>query len=280
MHLRHTQFWQDLMHGVYGPRSGGARIIVDSENSATGVGKTTAAVSIALAVSKAFDYDLSPDDFTLSGEQYLNRWREHPGASQPSVIVLDELSGAGAGDARRSMSNENVNLGRSWQLMRKKRIVTICTLPHWSDADKRLRRSADYRIWCLERPIGYFRPYKVTSTFDKGDVRTESYSDVQRIAFPNLDKLDDPYFQAITEKKDALLASDEFDANAIAEIEDESTKDPEEVEREQKIEDAQRARNTGLSTREVADIVGMSQSWVNRYTDAPQPDSTSAPADD
>jgi hypothetical protein len=216
--------------------------------------------------------------FTLSGEQYLNRWREHPGASQPSVIVLDELAGAGAGDARRSMSNENVNLGRSWQLMRKKRIVTICTLPHWSDADKRLRRSADFRIWCLERPIGYFRPYKVTSTFDKGDVRTESYNDIQRIAFPNLDKLDDPYFAAITMKKDALLASDEFDANALADIEDESTKDPEEIEHEQKVSDAQRAREKGLSTYEVADVVDMSQSWVDKYTDMPT--STDATADD
>jgi hypothetical protein len=278
MHLRNTRFWSDVMHGVFGPRQGGSRIICDSQNAATGCGKTTAAVALAQACATAFDYELQEDDFTLSGEQYLNRWREHPGASQPSVIVLDELAGAGAGDARRSMSNENVNLGRSWQLMRKKRIVTICTLPHWSDADKRLRRSADFRIWCLERPIGYFRPYKVTSTFDKGDVRTESYNDIQRIAFPNLDKLDDPYFAAITMKKDALLASDEFDANALADIEDESTKDPEEIEHEQKVSDAQRAREKGLSTYEVADVVDMSQSWVDKYTDMPT--STDATADD
>jgi len=113
------------MHGVYGARQGGARIIVDSEDASTGVGKTTAAVSIAEAAAKAFDYDLQEEDFTLSGEQYLERWRRHPAASQPSVIVLDEAAGAGAGDARRSMSNQNVNLGRSWQLMRKKRIVCV-----------------------------------------------------------------------------------------------------------------------------------------------------------
>lgn len=273
-HLSETKFWNDVMHGVFGPRQGGARIIVDAENAATGVGKTTAAVSAALAFSRAFDYQLHPKDFTLSGEDYLDRWREHPGRSQPSVIVLDELSGAGAGDSRRSMSNKNVNLGRSWQLMRKKRIITITTLPHWSDADKRMRRFADYRIWCLEKPIGYFRPYKVTATFDNGDVRTDSYDDVERIEFPNLDKFDDPYFQAVTEKKDALLDSEAFDADEIGE----EPADPDEVEREQKAADAQRARDTGLSTREVAEIVGMSQSWVSKYTD--KPSDSEQPADD
>lgn len=273
-HLSETKFWNDVMHGVFGPRQGGARIIVDAENAATGVGKTTAAVSLALAFSRAFDYQLHPDDFTLSGEDYLDRWRDHPGRSQPSVIVLDELAGAGAGDSRRSMSTKNVNLGRSWQLMRKKRIVTITTLPHWSDADKRMRRFSDYRVWCLEQPIGYFRPYKVTSTFDDGDVRTDSYSDVERIEFPNLDKYDDPYFAAVTEKKDALLDSEAFDADEIGE----EPADPDEVEREQKAADAQRAREKGLSTREVADIVGMSQSWVSKYTEPS--DDSGEPADD
>lgn len=275
-HLTDTEFWDDVMTGVFGPRQGGARIIVDAENAATGVGKTTAAVSLALAFSRAFDYDLHPDDFTLSGSDYLDRWREHPGRSQPSVIVLDELAGAGAGDARRAMSTKNVNLGRSWQLMRKKRIITITTLPHWSDADKRMRRFADYRVWCLESPIGYFRPYKVTSTFDDGDVRTESYDDIQRIKFPNLDKFDDPYFAAVTEKKDDLLASEAFDADEITADE---PPDPDEIEREQKAADAQRARDEGLSTRQVADVVDMSQSWVSKYTDPPDDDDRQ-PADD
>lgn len=263
------------MHGVFGPRRGGARIIVDAEDAATGVGKTTAAVSLALACAKAFDYEMHPDDFTLSGSAYLDRWRDHPGPSQPSVIVLDELAGAGAGDARRAMANQNVNLGRSWQLMRKKRIVTICTLPHWSDADKRMRRFADYRVWCLKQPIGYFRPYQVTSTFDDGDVRTSSYDDVQRIAFPNLDRLDDPYFRTVTQKKDDLLDSSAFDADELGEAEP----DAEEVERRRKVEDAQRARDKGLPTTEVAEIVDMSQSWVSKYTDPPAEDGAEASAD-
>jgi hypothetical protein len=275
-HLRDTDFWGDLMHGIYGPRQGGARIIIDAEGASTGVGKTGLAVALARQCATAFGYDLQEDDFTLSGEQYLRRWRDHPGPDQPSVIVLDELAGAGAGDARRSMSNKNVNLGRSWQLMRKKRVVTITTLPHWSDADKRMRRFADFRLYCLERPIGYYRPYQVTTTFDRGDVRTQGYDDIQRLEFPNMDAHDDPFYRYVTTLKDDLLASNAFDADEVADLDE--APDPEEVERKQKITDAQRARNTGLSTRDVADIVDMSQSWVQKYTDPPTDDPQ--PADD
>ena len=270
--ITETDWWDDLMHGIYGPRQGGARIIVDAEGAATGVGKTGLAISIAKLCAKAFDYEISHDDITLSGKEYLNRWREHPDAEQPSVLILDELSGAGAGDSRRAMSTENVNLGRSWQLMRKKRIVTITTLPHWSDADSRMRRFADYRLHCLEQPIGFFRPYQITASFDQGDTRTKSYDDVQRIAFPNLDANTDELYQYATDLKDELLASEVFNADELGDDEDEPI-DPDEAERQQKVEDAQRARNNGCSTREAGDIVGMSQSWVQKYTEKP-PDST------
>jgi hypothetical protein len=280
MHLTETDWWHDLMHGVYGPRQGGARIIIDAEGASTGVGKTGLAVYLAKLCSKAFGYELVEDDITLSGEEYLQRWREHPDKTQPSVILLDELAGAGAGDARRSMSNENVNLGRSWQLMRKKRIVTITTLPHWSDADKRMRRFADYRLYCLEKPIGYFRPYRVTTTFSDGHVHTRSYDDVSRLRFPNMDKHGDELYEYATGLKDNLLASEFFDADELAELGDEQTVDPEEAERRQKVADAQRARDAGYSTREVADIVGMSQSWVQKYTEATQNEPVENPTAD
>lgn len=282
-HLTDTEFWNDLMHGVFGPRQGGARIIIDAEGASTGVGKTSLAVSLGLLVSKAFGYELTPEDLTLSGEAYLDRWKDHPGSEQPSVLILDELMGAGAGDARRAMASKNVNLGRSWQLMRKKRIVTITTLAHWSDADSRMQRFADYRLWCLEQPVGYFRPYEISAEFDTGDPRTVAYSDVNRIAFPNLDAQDDDLYADLAAKKDDLLGSDKFDADDVVATDDDP--DPEDVERRQKIETAQRGRENGLSTREVADVVGMSQSWVTKYTEKPTDDAgespeTAEPADD
>ena len=158
--------------------------------------------------------------------------------------------------------------------MRKKRIVTITTLPHWSDADKRMRRFADARLYCLERPIGYFRPYRVTTSFSDGHILTQGYDDVSRIAFPNLGAHGDHLLAYVTSLKDELLASEVFDADDVGELE--PTRSPDDAEREQKIADAERARAEGLSTRGAANVVGMSQSWVQKYTDGPESDAQKA----
>ncbi|MDR9412753.1 MAG: zonular occludens toxin domain-containing protein, partial [Haloferacaceae archaeon] len=185
--LERTGWWHDLIDGIYGPRKGGARIIIDAQDASTGAGKTGLAIALAKTLSWGFGYELQEEDMTLSGAAYLQRWREHPGAEQPSVIILDEAAGAGAANARRAMSTQNVNLVKAWQLMRKKRIVSIMTLPQWSLIDKSMRKQADYRLWCLTKPIGYFKPYRVRTSFDTGEVTTHGYDDVQRIRFPNLD---------------------------------------------------------------------------------------------
>lgn len=276
MHLVETEFWHDLIHGIVGPRKGGARIIIDAEDAETGVGKTSLAIGIAELLSEVFGYELQEEDFTLSGAEYLNRWREHPDAHQPSVLILDELSGAGAGDARRSMANQNVNLGRSWQLMRKKRIVTITTLPHWSDADKKMRRFADYRLWCLKEPIGHFRPYDVGAGFNDGNIMTRGYDDVDRIKFPNMDAMNDDFYTYVAGLKDDLLDSTVFDADELQDGEEPEPKDPDEIRRDQKIQQAQRMRDQGLSTVKIADYINMSQSWVSQNTDAPEPKAEAA----
>ena len=271
-HIINTEWWSDLMRGIYGPRKGGARIIIDAENAATGAGKTGLSVYLAELLSSVFEYDgLCVDDMTLSGDHYLQRWRDHPGAEQPSVIILDELAGAGAGHARRGMSSQNVKLGQAWQLMRKKRIVSIVTLPHWRKADKDLRQQADYRLWCREKPIGYFRPFKIKTGFDDGKVMTAGYDDVNRVKFPNLDVRGDVLFAALAEKKDDLLNSDSMDAD-IVEGDDQDPIDPDKVERQTKIKTAQRARDQGHTLVECAEIVDMSDSWVSNNTESPEED--------
>jgi len=271
VHITETEWWNDLCEGIFGVRKGGARIIVDAEDASTGVGKTGLAVFLARLLSKAFEYELQEEDLTLSGAHYLRRWREHPGAEQPSVIILDELGGAGAGHARRAMSNQNVELGNAWQLMRKKRIVSIVTLPHWSKADKDMRQQADYRLWCRKDPIGYFQPYDVGADFDDGQVNTEGYDDVERINFPNMDKHDDPYYIYLSERKDELLDSQYFDADKLADGEnDEELMSPDEARRKERVEIAQRKRNNGDTTREIADDVGMSHTWVIENTEPPE----------
>jgi hypothetical protein len=270
IHVTETKWWDDLMHGVFGPRKGGARIIVDGENAATGVAKTTAAIAIGQLCARAFGYEMQEEDITLSGRKYLERWREHPDKEQPSVIILDELSGAGAGDARKAMAGQNVNLGRSWQLMRKKRIVTITTLPHWRDADSRMRRFADFRLWCREQPIGYFKPFKVGAAFDDGSPVTYGYRDVNNIGFPNLDKRGSELYHYAAQLKDGLLESEVYDADELTEEAQEENRDPDEVERDTKLSIAQSMRDNGKSQTEIAADLGMSQAWVSKYTDPPE----------
>lgn len=263
VHVTDTEFWHDLCHGIFGPRSGGARVIIDSEDASTGVGKTGLAVYIALLLSRAFEYDLREEDLTLSGAAYLERWRDHPGAEQPSVIILDELGGAGAGQARRAMAQQNVDLSNAWQLMRKKRIITIVTLPHWSKADKSLRKQADYRLWCLREPIGYFRPYQVGASFNKGNVKTKGYDDVERIQFPNLAKHSSPVYQCLAEQKDDLLQSGYFDADKLQE-------DPEDDDQDDTLTEDDKAKiktmaeESSATQAEIATAFGIGRSTVSK----------------
>ena len=277
-HITETKFWNVLMDDVYGPRKGGAIIFVDAENARTGVAKTSGAVALARLIARAFRYGIKKDDMTLSGAHYLRRYQEHPGYEQPSVLVLDEFVGAGSGDARRAMSNQNVDFGRAWQLLRSKRVVTLATLPDWNEADPRLQKYADYRVWCREKPIGFFQPYKVTVPFNSGGsgakTRTKGLSygeDTDRIAFPNMDAEGDPYYRYLTERKDELIHSSTWDADTLegdAEGDGEEPVSPEEIERREQIKVAIRLykpwdTDTTRSYEEVADAIAeKSDTWV------------------
>lgn len=269
--LKESEFFQDLYDGIAGSRQGGARIIVDAEGASTGSGKTSAAVALAEYISRVFGYDLQPKDGVLSAQNYYDRWREHPGASQPSVIVLDELSGGGAANSRRAMSKTNVILSQTWEMMRTKRIVTICTTPHWGLVDSNLRRLSDYRLHCKRKPIGYFKPYKVTASFEDGSERTKGIG--KRIKFPDMASKGHPLYEALDDKKKELLHSETMQADeALGSGDDEKSVDPEEARKEVKIDVAQEAREMGLTTTEAGELVGLSQSWVSQHTDNPDGD--------
>lgn len=275
----HTQFWQEVMHDVFGPRQGGATIFVDAENARKGVGKTSAAVALARLFARAFRYDLQHDDLTLSGIEYLQRYQKHPSKEQPSILVLDEFVGAGAGDKRRAMSHQNVDFGRAWQMLRTKRVVTFATVPDWNEADKRLRKLADYRVWCRERPIGTFQAYKIEVPFDSGGAaftRTRGLnyhgSGARRIGYPNMDGHADPFYRSLSKKKDDLIQSSTWDADELLK-EGESSEtppDPDTLRRQEAIKYAVRLYEPWDSTNEVSqeqvanEVLGgdYSSSWV------------------
>lgn len=250
VHITETRFWNELMHDVYGPRKGGAIIFVDAENARKGVAKTSGAVAVGRLLARAFGYELQKDDMTLSGSRYLQRYQEHPGEEQPSVLVLDEFVGAGSGDARRAMSSQNVDFGSAWQLLRSKRVVTLATLPDWNEADPRLQKYADYRLWCRERPIGYLQPYKVTVPFNSGgsgtSVRVRGLSEgpgTSRIRFPNMDSANDPFYKHLSKEKDELVHSNGWDADSLTEQESEDGEPeltPKEIKRREQVKIALR----------------------------------------
>lgn len=284
--LEKTEFWSLAMRDIYGPREGGLIIVIDAENARKGVAKTSAAVSLADRLAHEFGYDLTPDDGVLSAAGVFDRYHKHPGEEQPSVIVWDEAVGGGSGDSRRSMSNENTKLGRAWQILRTKRIITITTLPNWGDLDSRLQRLADYRLWCREWPIGEFKAYKSGTTFDGGNVTTEGlgYDGRQNstsISFPDASadfgsdgESAHPLFAQLKEKKEKLTDTSDFSADALGEgddadegLDEDAVKEVEEAkQREEAIKTVIRAcrpwADEGLSYQRASSLVDYSREWV------------------
>lgn len=211
-----TEFFEFVMKDVYGPREGGAIFLVDAEDARKGVGKTAGAVALALLFAQVFDYEIQREDLVLSGDNYLDRLRNHPGTHQPSVLLWDEAVGAGSGDARRSMAEQNRVMGQAWQLLRTKRILSFVTLPDFDDLDSRLQKLADYRIYCLREPIGYFQSYFIGTPFKGKEVLTYGLGaeeGAQRIRFPDVASAGHPVYEALNEKKEELIDADSFDAD-------------------------------------------------------------------
>lgn len=273
-HITKTEFWNELMRDVFGARKGGAIIFIDAENARKGVAKTSCAVSFARLLSRAFRYELVQDDMTLAGGHYMRRYQEQPGQEQPSVLVIDEFVGAGSGDARRAMSNQNIRFGRLWQLLRAKRVITLATLPDWNEIDPRLQKYADYRMWCRERPMGRFQPYKITVPFNSSSgasVRTKGlgYGEgTTRISFPNMDARSDPFYNHLVAKKNELIDANTWDADMVgADEEEEEEIDPDDLARQEAIKTVVRLREPwaeepNLTYPEIAKAVEYSREWV------------------
>ena len=214
--ITETEFWNDLMEDyIYGPAKSGCKICIDAIDSRLGVGKTSAALNLAYDISNEVGWELTEEDMVLSAAAFLKRFREHPGPEQPSVIILDEIVGAGGADSRRAMSNKNVNMARTFEIMRKKRIIVIMTTANYGGMDPRLRRLMDYVLTCQVHPKFYYVPYKVGTRFGTGDLRLRHVG--ERVRFLPLDG--DPLFEELGRQKDLLLESEEFDMDKVLENE-------------------------------------------------------------
>ena len=225
------------------------KVIITSRNSTTGTGKTTLAVWLALNWDSEWSAEAKG---TLSVKEYLNTYKE---LSPGSVLVMDEAEQL---DARRSMSQQNVDFAEKWMMMRVRNVTSILTLPTASALDKRLKELADVRINVLRR--GKARVYGITvDDHNTSDVNEWGAHDIH---WPDISG--HPEMEALDAMKEAKI-------EGVLEGDDNSdeTPDPDEARRKERIETAQRMRDNGMTIQEIADSVGMSTSWVGKYTEKP-----------
>jgi len=101
--------------------------------------------------------------------------------------------------------------------------------------------------------------YKITvDDHNTSQVREWRWHDV---SWPDLSE--HPEMQALDEQKQQKIEGQ------LEGDEEEQTPDPSQVEREQKIQIAQRMRDAGATMSDIADAVDMSTSWVGKYTEKP-----------
>jgi len=224
------------------------KVIITSRNSTTGTGKTTLAVWLALNWDPSWT---AAEKGTLSVSEYLNTYKQlEPG----SVLVMDEAEQL---DARRSMSQENVDFAEKWMMMRVRNVTSILTLPTSSALDKRLKELADVRINVHRR--GRARVYKITvDDHNTSQVREWRWHDV---SWPDLSE--HPEMQALDEQKQAKIDG-RLEGDG-----DEPEESAADARRSQKIKTAQKARDRGDTLMEAAELVDMSHEWVRQHTKTP-----------
>ena len=225
------------------------KVIITSRNSTTGTGKTTLACWLALNWDENWTAE---EKGTLSVSEYLETY---PELEQGSCLLMDEAEQL---DARRSMSQDNVDFAEKWMMMRVRNVTSILTLPTASALDKRLKELADIRINVVRR--GYARVYKITiDDHDTSKVREWRMHDIR---WPDI--ADHPEMQALDRLKEQKIDGELEDMG-----EEDEEIDPDEIRREQRIKQAQRLRERGDTIAEIADAVDMSEGWVSNNTNAP-----------
>ena len=224
------------------------KVIITSRNSTTGTGKTTLAVWLALNWDSNWTAE---EKGTLSVSEYLDTYPDlEPGA----VLLMDEAEQL---DARRSMSQDNVDFAEKWMMMRVRNVTSILTLPTASALDKRLKELADIRINVTRR--GRARVYKITvDDHNTSEVREWKWHDLE---WPDLSE--HPEMQALDEQKQQKIDGE------LEEGSEDDSLSPKEAVRQEKIKTAQRMRDNGKTIANIADDVDMSEGWVSNNTQKP-----------
>ena len=224
------------------------KIVITQRNSETGGGKSVLAAYLAMGWAPDWDGEKHA---TVSAEEFL---ATYPNLPEHSVLILDE---AEALDARRSMSQENVEFSKDWMMMRTRQIDSILTLPTTSALDNRLLELADVRINVVHR--GKAKVYRI-KVDDHNPARGPRQWFMHDIEWPDLSS--HPEFRKMDEQKQDKIDERGEKARKAAEDDDSLTK------REQKRL-AQVLRNQGMTLMEISeqDEIEFSHNWVSMHTE-------------
>jgi hypothetical protein len=222
------------------------KVVITQRNSGTGGGKTTLAGWLCLNWDPGWNAEnramLDPDEFIS----------QYPELPPHSCLLLDEAEEL---DARRSMAEQNVEFAKSWMMMRTRQIDSILTLPTASALDKRIKELADIRINVIDR--GLANVYKIRIDDHNTSQVRERF--LHELEWPDVSSRGE--LQELERMKNDRINGKVEDAR-----EDDSAADPDEARREERIKNAQRMRNNGMTVRDIGDIVGHSASWVSTNT--------------
>lgn len=231
------------------------KIIIQGQNSATGIGKTT----LAIQLCRYIDSDWSADDKAFVNiRPYIDAHMEYP---KGSALLLDEVE-KGA-DNRRAMSTENVELSQAWATLRARNIATVCTLPSINMLDGRMLELADY--WILVKYRGIAQPFKIEINDFNGKISRQPLPGEEHIQFSDLPDNDEDK-EYLDDIKEEMLREDGLEHIPKSEHQRKLEKAKEEAVRETRNEIVSEVYDVSdLSTTDLSELesINLSQSQVS-----------------
>jgi hypothetical protein len=249
--FRDSELWNEY-HSRVRSDSGPSRrlsVIVVGENAATGIGKTTAAVSLCRAFDPAWS---ATDRATLDPHEYLRLYRNLP---PKSAVLFDEIGAAM--DNRRSQASVNLDISHDLQTLRVRQITTVFTVPSPDVIDKRLKMFTDYTLVCHEDEPGTATVYRHDVPVIGENVGSVNYVQTEKFAWPELDENAD--FQELDRMK-----KERYVDNETRTYEDDEDDEDDELSKEQRDRAIRRMVENGASQKDAANAFDLAPSTVSR----------------
>lgn len=254
--FQNSRFFAEMINRLVTGRDANIVITAASE---TGVGKTTLAVTLALALDQ-HGWEAEKASVANAAKYDYQYDRCRPG----SVLILDEAEKAA--DARRGMSNESVSLSQSFATKRYRQVFSILTAPSKSWIDSRLGSdAADYWIQAQETDLGRIKGEAKVYRLKTNEHYQSDYTEkTETIHWPNLDG--HPELKRLDKRKREMHQSDDqqryIEEDELEEIKEEAVKSAIERQRHQLIKELYEIDE--LTQSQIGDVFDLSPSRVSQ----------------